>query len=76
MDSKGVKTWQAKRMHDRLGPTLGYLTRLVRRMEKTGFPHNNPLYLEAVRAQSAMQGLLVHLHYLSCSSGVGMPPRE
>ena len=76
MDSKKLKTWQAQKMVDRLRPTLGYLSRMVRRTELTRFPATDPLYLDAVKAQAEMQGLVVRLHYLSCSSGVGQPPRD
>ena len=76
MDSKRLKTWQAKKMHDRLRPTLGYLSRLVQRMEQTRFPADDPLYRDALLAQAEMQGLVMRLHYLSCASGVGDAPRE
>src|SRR5262249_7692802 len=71
MDSTQLQPWQARRIRDALRPALGYLSRLQRRMELTGFPPGDPLYLATVRAQRAMQDLLVELHYLSCQSGVG-----
>ena len=76
MDSKKIKTWQAQKMHDRLASTLGYLTHMVQRMEQTRFPHDDPLYLDTVKAQTDMMLLVSRLHYLSCSSGVGELPRE
>jgi len=59
-----------------LGPTLGYLSRMVRRMDKLAFPHDDMQYRQAVDAQHRMQGLCMELHYLSCRSGVGWAPRE
>jgi len=59
-----------------LGPTTGYLTRMVRRMDKLAFPHDDMLYRHVVEAQHRMQGLCMELHYLSCRSGVGRVPRE
>jgi hypothetical protein len=76
MDSKKLKPWQARKIRKSLASALGYLTRLKRRMELTGFPPNDPLYLAAVKAQEAMQSLLSSLHYLSCESGVGRLPRD
>jgi len=52
----------------------GYLSRLKRRMEVTGFPPDDPLYVTTLKAHRAMQDLLMELHYLSCESGVGRQP--
>ena len=71
MDSKGLKPWQARKIRASLQPALGYLSRLQRRMELTGFPPGDPLYLATVKAQKALHDLLVDLHYLSCEGGVG-----
>ena len=54
-----------------LGPTTGYLTRVVQRMEKIGFPVDDMLYRHAVEAQHRMPGLCMELHYLGCRNGVG-----
>jgi hypothetical protein len=53
----------------RLRPTLGYLTRLRRRMEQLRL--DDKLYHDLLRAQVAMQDLCGELHYRSCESGVG-----
>jgi hypothetical protein len=45
-------------------------------MEVTGFPPHDPLYVDVVKAQHAMQDLLMERHYLGCQSGVGKKPRE
>jgi hypothetical protein len=67
---------QAKRMHDALAPTLGYLTRLRQRMEQVGFIPADPLYRNVCKVHDAMHGLLTRLHYLTCKSGVGMNERR
>ena len=61
-------------MREKLQPALGYLSRLQRRMELTGFPPDDPLYLLTRDARGTLQDLLMKLHYLSCESGVGRSP--
>jgi hypothetical protein len=75
MDQHDLTKDQFTRLHEALFPTANLLNRLERRMSRLGFPVNDPLYLLVVKAQSAIQDLYVHVHYLSCSSGVGPPPR-
>jgi hypothetical protein len=65
----------ARKIRKALEPALGYLTRLQRRMELTGFPPNDPLYLATRTAQRALESLLIDLHYRSCESGVGRSRR-
>src|SRR5262249_61183912 len=74
VNSKQLRPWQAKKMHDALAPALGYLSRLKRRMELTGFPPDDPLFIVVRDAQSKMHSLLVELHYMSCEGGVGRSP--
>ena len=47
----------------------GYLTRMVRRMEQTRFRPEDPLYRDAVKAQSDLMLLVSRPHYLTCKSG-------
>lgn len=61
---------QAGQVCERLRPTLGYLTRLQRRMRETQNAEGE-LYRQVVEAQRAMQDLVVMLHYESCGNGVG-----
>lgn len=56
-------------MYDALAPTLGYLTRLRRRMEQVGFIPGDPLYRDVCKAHDAMHALVSWLHYLACKSG-------
>src|SRR5436309_1144254 len=76
MDSSQLKTWQAKKLDDRLRPTLGYLFRLAQRMQKQGFPDNDKLYRLTVKSYEALHQLCVETHYLSCQSGVGQPDKD
>ena len=74
MDSTKLEPWQARKMFAALQRATGYLSRLKRRMEVTGFPPDDPLLVATIKAHHAMQDLLMELHYLSCESGVGRPP--
>ena len=60
---------QAEALDARLRPTLGYLTRLRRRLEQ--LRSSDKLYNDVLRAQMAMQDLCAELHYQSCEHGVG-----
>lgn len=60
---------QAEVLDARLRPTLGYLTRLRRRLEQ--LRSNDKLYNDVLRAQMAMQDLCTELHYQTCEHGVG-----
>ena len=59
-----------------LAPAFGYLSRLKRRMELTGFRRDGPLFILTRDAQAKMHNLLVELHYLSCEGGVGRAPER
>jgi hypothetical protein len=71
MHSRNLTTEQAVRMHESLFRLANYLSRVVRRMERTGFPPDDPLYKLASRAYDAVCSLSTDLHYRSCKSGVG-----
>jgi hypothetical protein len=68
---------QARKIHDALGPTVGYLWRLVERMNRTGLDVRDPdLYRRVTAALDAMHALTVELHYPSVGHGVGRPPTD
>ena len=71
-----MKTWQAERINTRLRPTLGYLGKLLRRMEQRDFPPDDKLYLLVKDAHDALFALNTETHYLSCSGGVGRKQKE
>ncbi len=68
-----LTTDQAQQVHDRLRPTLGYLSKLKRRMHQLRVDEKDQLFAQVIEAQRVMQDLCVMLHYDSCGSGVGKP---
>ncbi len=70
MDSEDLTTKQAERMRTALFRLNNYLSRLVNRMERTGFPPTDPLYQRTKAAYDAVCSLCMDLHYRSCRSGV------
>jgi hypothetical protein len=71
MKSSDLKHWQAARINDVVRPTVAYLSRLKRRMEKRGFPPDDRLFRLVTQAHASMQDLSMELHCLSCGNGVG-----
>lgn len=70
MDSSQLTPRQARELHRRLTEMLGFLNRLLRRMEQRGFPQRDPLYLASVDARDKLHDLCVKVHLLSCEGGV------
>jgi hypothetical protein len=52
-----------------IGRQLRYLNRLIDRMNRVGFPGNDPVYQAALRALSGTQWLYTELHAASCPKG-------
>jgi hypothetical protein len=75
MTRDDIKTEQGAAMYKAVWPMLNYLTRLLQRMERVGFPRNDPLYQSVKKAREAVLSLSIDLHYMSCSGGVGRIPR-
>jgi len=75
MDSNDLTPAQATRLREILGRNLRFVAKLCQRMERLGFPADDPLYQAAGKAQRALQELHVRAHYCSCTSGVGKTPR-
>ena len=67
-----LQPWQAKRIHRAIGPTVGYLSRLRRRVEQQ-FSSNDEFFRLVMQAFDALHALSVHLHYRSVDGGVGEP---
>ncbi len=64
-----LKPDHAQQVHDRLSPTLGYLAKLQKRMRELRVDEKDLLFRQMIEAHSAMQGLVVMLHYDSCGRG-------
>jgi hypothetical protein len=65
MDGKRLQT---ETMRRDLGPALRYLGRMIRRMERTGFPEDDPLYVAALKAYNELHAVQIRLHYLGCDA--------
>jgi hypothetical protein len=65
MNSESLETWQAGTMRKSLQASLSYLHRLQRRMEKTGFPPDDPLFVRVRKAYGAMHAVCMELHAYS-----------
>jgi hypothetical protein len=75
MDRTTIKRRHAAAISKALYTGMNYLIRLKTRMEKVGFPPDDPLYKLVASAYDAMHRLSVEVHYLSCK-GVGRPSAE
>jgi hypothetical protein len=74
MTRNDVTKAQAAKLNKALYPPTNYLVRLRRRMERLGFPFNDPLYMLVCAAHEAVNRLRLGAHYLSCD--VGEPGRD
>lgn len=52
-------------------PTLGYLSRLKRRMVECSFRPDDPLLIAVCKAEAGIHELHITTHYLSCGNVVG-----
>jgi hypothetical protein len=67
---------QVQQLHATILRYHRFLMKLTDRMNRRGFAPDDPLLVKAFGAQSAIHTLSVELHYLSCDSGAGEPPRQ
>jgi len=66
MDSQTMDRDHARKLHQALQPSLGFLFRLRERTTKAGFPPDDKLYQLVSKAFESVHALSVELHYLSC----------
>lgn len=66
MDSKSITQRQAGELRGRIGVMLGYAGSSC-----AGWPANDPLYADVVRAEKALHELHVRLIYLAAPPGDG-----
>jgi hypothetical protein len=76
MRSDDLTPKQAQQLKATIRPMLVYLNHLKKRMEKRRFPADDRLFQTVLRAYDAIHELNVHVHYLSCESGVGRAPPD
>jgi hypothetical protein len=70
MKGEDLSRQQRERLEEQVRRQLRYLHRLTERMQRLGWAVNDPMWLEALRARDALQGLLAAVRYSGCS-GVG-----
>ena len=68
-----LKPEEAEKIHAALFPLANYLIRLRGRMVEVSFHPSDPIFVQVVKAQDDIQGLMSLIHYASCMSGVGKP---
>ena len=76
MTGEDLTPTQARKIYDALQPTLGFLSKLERRLIEIGFSANDPYFEKVAAAHEAFHRLAVETHYLTCSGGVGKLTRE
>lgn len=76
MTSESLPEQQALALREQVAVRLRWLNKLQARLQKTGFPPNDPLFFAAVRARETMQDLHTAAHYASCKHGVGKPEEK
>ena len=71
-DTERLTPEQAATIGREIGPTRGYLARLIERMDRTNLRYADAKLYALVRAaEDAVHSLCVELHYQSCERGVG-----
>lgn len=75
MDADDLTTEQAEQLRATVARHLRFFHRLCDRMNRLGFPPNDPLTSAAHEARNAVYALHVAAHYASCKHGVGRAPR-
>jgi hypothetical protein len=68
MDSSRLTSDQLDARSGKVAPILAYLNALQERMERTGFPPDDELYLLVKQANDAVHRLRIDLHYRSCDA--------
>jgi hypothetical protein len=61
MESHDLTPAQRERLQAQLHPMLGYLNKLLHRMQNKGFPLDDPLWQLVSRAQKTMQSLVTEI---------------
>jgi len=75
MSSDDLTKDQAQKLHESIRPSVNFLYRLERRMEKARFKNDDPFYVAVRKAYDALHALSMKLHYMTCD-GVGRPRKD
>lgn len=67
---------QFEALRKKIGPMNAYLTRLLKRMNRRKFEHDDSLLKAVCKAGAAIHELNVELHYLSVRNGVGREVKD
>jgi hypothetical protein len=67
MNSNDLTREQAEAISQKIGPMLGYMNRLKKRMNQV-FVRDDPLFAQVIDAADALHTLNVSIHYLSCGT--------
>src|SRR4051794_37123430 len=73
MESADLTREQVDALQEQIRPMVGYLGRLIRRMERRHFAPTDPPYISTTAAYKALHGLSVDVHYLGCRESTGGP---
>ena len=76
MDSQSLTTAQLDQVFAVVHKQLDYLSRLWKRVEQTGFPHDDRFRQAATKAQVAMQNLAMQTHYLAMDTILKNKPKR
>ena len=69
MDSKDLTERQAEVLRNRVGRMLGYVGRMMKRMQVRGWPPDDPVYERTRNAERVLYDLHVRLIYLAAPAG-------
>ena len=70
MNSGDLTAEQARRLREAIGRQLRYLNKLCARMQRLGWPVEDPVCKAASAARDATQDLFTATHYMGCEQGV------
>ena len=83
VDSSSLTEQQAEALRNRVGGMLGYVGRMMKRMQLQGWPPDDPVYERTRNAEKVLHELHVRLIYLAAPAGTagrpalrGMAPQE
>ena len=66
MDSGDISIHQYRALGEQLHPFACYIGRLIKRMKKRNFPHDDALLRKVLAVSRELHDLTVHVHYKGC----------